>query len=425
MFCLPPAETRTNDRSRWVKTLRKPGHLGQALTLRGMRQHQHRLAQADALNEDIFTVLLFLQSNDVKLVSGVWLPPKAVHALLGLLSARYPRPGIGARSERADARLHALHFLCSCAGLVAPVAGLLKPTPQAEVWIRQPALEQTRRLVHAVFRSGAGQAEAWWHRLHMPGWQVLRERPRPYRPFQFSDLADALIQARSQAVRRDALSALFSRAQRIDTHLPDRLPDTLLDTMEQLLAWMGVVQAPKRGTDRLDPADRRLVTKSERLLTSGSPFPVLAAHAGKGLQLLLHAPRRRGVDRMRFLAGSKSSWPAQYDLADLAPLIAIAPRTFSLDRDRVLRQFDLGVPVAHVVRRIARAVEGDLPRSVALLLHRWQRDHQRVRLSRVVLLETMGRTAWIPCLTGVASGTCCAAESRPNTPSCAAIVLFS
>lgn len=355
-----------------------------------MRQNQHRLAQADSLNEDIFTVLLFLQSNDVKLVSGVWLPPRAVHALLDLLSVRYPRPGIGARSERADARLHALHFLCSCAGLIAPLDGLLKPTPQAEVWIRQTALEQTRRLAHAVFRSRAGQAEAWWQRLHMPGWRVLRDRPRPYRPAQFSDLADALIQAGNQPVWRDALSALFSPAQRIDAHLPDRLPDTLLDGMAQLLAWMGIIQTPEPAAGPPNPADRRLTTKDERLLTPGPPFPVLAARAGKGLQLLLQAPRGRGVDRVRFLAGSESSWPAQYDLADLAPLVAIAPRTFSLDRDRVLRQFDLGVPVAHVVRRIARAVEGDLPRSVALLLHRWQRDHQRVRLSRVVLLETDG-----------------------------------
>lgn len=353
-----------------------------------MRPDTRTADRAQNLIEDLFTFLLFLQSRDIKLISDTWLPPNAVRALLGLLSDRAPRQEIGARSERSDRRLHALHFLCVSAGLVAPVNGSLTPTPRAADWIQQSPLEQTRWLVRAVFYSPPGQTENWWLRLRMPGWRVLNKREPPYRPIQFSDLADAFATDQLRAIARDEMRTVFPAARHVDAPDPEQQPDSLLDAIELLCLWLGIGRFDRLDDARTDQKELRLTSAGKRLLGRHSPALFPQPQPDHGLQLILQARRGRGVDAVQFAARKETAWPVQYGLVDLAPLVAVAPRTFTLNRDRVLRQLDLGVPVARLVGRIEQSVEGELPRSVVLLLHRWQRDHQRVRLSRVVMLET-------------------------------------
>ena len=83
---------------------------------------------------DVVHLLAYLNGHDVHPVAGRWISPRHFRTLNTALSRRDPSAAT-ARSELQTGYLRFLHYLAQAAGLLTPVAGLLKPTPAAWDWL--------------------------------------------------------------------------------------------------------------------------------------------------------------------------------------------------------------------------------------------------------------------------------------------------
>jgi hypothetical protein len=118
---------------------------------------------------DVAHLLAFLQGHDLQPFAGRWLAPRHLRTLNAALSRPDPSAA-AARSELQTGYVRSLHYLAQAAGLVAPAAGLLKPTPAAWNWLDASEARRWQTLwdgwLADLHRSPHGPS--LWARFRMP-----------------------------------------------------------------------------------------------------------------------------------------------------------------------------------------------------------------------------------------------------------------
>ncbi len=127
--------------------------------------HESRLTPPDPIL-DIAHILAFLQGHDAHPFAGRWLAPRHLRILNATLP--HPDPTVApARSELQTGYVRFLHYLAEVAGLVAPMMGLLKPTPTAWSWLDASEPQRWQTLWKS-WQADIDREPALWARFRLP-----------------------------------------------------------------------------------------------------------------------------------------------------------------------------------------------------------------------------------------------------------------
>jgi len=336
---------------------------------------------------DLAHLLALLQGHDVRPFAGRWIAPR--HLLVLNTALSYPDPAaITARSELQTGYLRFLHYLAEAACLIAPVAGLLKPTPAAWDWL------------------DLSEAQRW--QLLWDGWQAdLRRSPREAALWQRFRLP-----AKPSFVRTllDTLSTLPGEGWMASTALAGRLrghcigAGTLprdgdaLAPLQALLAgpltWAALVhtapggaEAPKRGDE------------SSLLPCSSAPLPSCFALTPLGDWLLrrsadspetppsrpvtIHCP---GDDHLIIIMLPEPlDRPPLRSLIEL-PLAPEARLTRHLTCERFVAALAHGLTRAWMVQMLSELTGGPLSPAALGRLEMWEAQARGLTLRRLTVV---------------------------------------
>ncbi len=184
-----------------------------------------RQSPAEVLCIDLAMLLGTLLYHDVRLLHGRWLPPYALLSINTRLRA--PDNLDGVRSELQTGRLRFLHYLVEAAGLVAVLAGVLKPTVQAWRWLDLPSDERWQTLWDAV-NADLKARNRLWDRYRFPTMDAQT----------WKTLADCLQQLTpSCTYTRESLISIMQ------SHLPmSDLSILIPHLLDEPLTWLGMVR---------------------------------------------------------------------------------------------------------------------------------------------------------------------------------------
>lgn len=182
-----------------------------------------RQSPAEVLCIDLAMLLGTLLYHDVRLLHGRWLPPYALLSINTRLRA--PDNLDGVRSELQTGRLRFLHYLVEAAGLVAVLAGVLKPTVQAWRWLDLPSDERWQTLWDAV-NADLKARNRLWDRYRFPTmdaqtWKVLADCLQPLTP--------------GSTYTRESLISIMQ------SHSPGSDLSTLIPLLDEPLTWLGMI----------------------------------------------------------------------------------------------------------------------------------------------------------------------------------------
>lgn len=142
-------------------------------------------ANSEALLNDIFTLVAYLNAHDFAARHGRFLGARAVAQLNGLMHCPDPirdergkqRSGQGAnrhgaRTELGTERVRWIHFLAEAGGLVARTGNLLKPTARFGLWLNAAPRQRLQTVFDAAFPLHFSDSH-WnlWRAYRLPGYR--------------------------------------------------------------------------------------------------------------------------------------------------------------------------------------------------------------------------------------------------------------
>ena len=331
---------------------------------------------------DVFNLLLFLQSHDVKLRGELFLPPTSLHHLdplmLPLSDAIIP----SLRHDLPTQRVRFALFLAHSAGLVgatsSPRGVLIKPSAAASSWIHASMSIRAAFLVQA-FLSDTTSSALIWSRLRLPGWRVIKAGLAQSRQFRFGDVLSALLypQNPQNTLSQNILAVLpIVIEPRIKD--ADARTTTLLHAVLIALCWFGVIH----------PSDLTLTRSASTLLRKPvKPKSTAVDSAISPLSLVLDRPHHQALRGLQLVESKPAAWPLLYDLARIMLLTVSRPRSFTLNHELVLHAYDTGLSVNALQLLLERAIGDAVPHAVSLLLHRWLSVHEQWQLRPAILLQ--------------------------------------
>jgi hypothetical protein len=336
-------------------------------------------AQADRWVEDVMTTLLFFQSREIEVRRQARLSPGAFKALSSMMSSDDLRTQIAFQTARI-------------AGLLEVVCGVWASTHRASSWVRLSREQQWRQLATALFEERepksffSEDATQLWIQNRWAGWRLLLKGQNAKRPFSFADvgwLLQKTFSAKRLTFKLSELLSFLPTPLRWRAIQHDSNPATVLATIRDLLIHAGVCEP-----DRVAP--RLRLTSATLAWLGGKPTCVMSdkRHLILGLQRPYGRNVSHAVTGLTLTAKLSCDPGLQLMACEISTLVSVSPRVFQLDESRVLKKFCLGMNATDVLKIIERVSGKAVSRSVLLLLHRWQRKHQRVKLKRAMILET-------------------------------------
>ena len=315
---------------------------------------------------DIGHVLAFLQGHEVRPFAGRWITPRHLRTLNRALTHADPSAAT-ARSELQTGYLRFLHYLAEAAGLVGPVASLLKPTTAAWSWL--DASEANRW--QALWDGWQGDLQhaprerSLWQRFRLPG-------ERPFVRTALDTLAR--LPDGDWWEPREIANRLRRRCIGADT-LP-RDGDALAALGELLLGpltWAAMVRTNAEEQCAFTPLGEWLLGRSAK---SPAPPATQAAEvhtSDRGVTVTLPEPPER---------------PSLRPLVELALPPAGAGRPVRrLTRERFVAGQARGTTGAQVARTLG-ALTGATPTpAIVARLERWETEAQGLRVRRLTVLS--------------------------------------
>ena len=333
---------------------------------------------------DIFACLCFLRTYDVQANGKRFLPP----SVLPKLNQRLLHPDIAPKSgqpypkERDTQRIRLLHFLADCAGLIAPMSGLIKPTLAVDNWLGLSAIKQRDWLLDRLCTHK--DSLHLWRIYQLPGWQLAQAG------VSFSTLFNHLKQAIFSPANQTHNTAhqSFSPANQsnqdwvslkslrkwvpvpvLRSH-PDAQPGALIHGFVQILDALGLIDWRGISHIRLRQQPRASIPLQLHLQLPSQTHPSLLTR--KTEQLL----------------------PALYDISEYSDVAVSASALlsanicFTVSLDHCRHALARGVPARQIQFQIETALDKALPRSLLHELHAHQRQIKQFTLSRAILLES-------------------------------------
>ena len=314
---------------------------------------------------DLFTLLCVLRQQDIKAKGQRFLTPSALSAINQQLLRPEPCPNMRWRKERDTTHLRLLHFLAEAAGLVAPIANHIKPTPAAYDWLQLPPHQQRDQLLNRICTQPTSLA--LWHIYQWPGWQLIQNG------VSLAELFAQLQPRPGQTWLSLSTVCKLIPVQVLRNH-PDAQPAALLRGFAQILDALGLI-------------DWRFST---HIRLRQHPRPPIPLHLN--LQLPQEAQPRQ------LTGATDQRLPALYAISEYCAISAdpvqaclpnpIAQLCLTLDPARCQRALAHGVPARAIQHHIETALGKRLPHAFIRQLHAQQRQTQHLTLSRVLLLES-------------------------------------
>ena len=336
---------------------------------------------------DLAHLFALLQGHDVHPFAGRWLAPRHLRVLNTALS--YPDPTVAtARSELQTGYLRFLHYLAEAAGLVAPVAGLLKPTTAAWQWLDAPEHDRWRTLWDG-WQAGLrcpSREPALWERFRLPA----------ERPF-VSTLFDTLSTLLADGWMAPATLVGHLRRRCIATGTLPGDGDVLVPLRALLtgpLTWAGLVHVASEEKD-FPPLPR---TSATLLPCFPAPLPICFSLTLLGHWLLgrsatpPESPPARpaaihclGDDCLIILLPEPPDRPPLCPLVVL-PLIPESRLTRHLTRERFVAALSHGHDRAHIVQTLSELTGGPLAPAALERLETWEAQARGLTLRRLTVL---------------------------------------
>jgi len=356
---------------------------------------------APSLPFDLLTFLGYLQREEVRPLWGRWLPPRVLRALKWLMIC--PDDLGDVRSERQARYIAFLHYLAEAAGLVAPLAGYLKPTLEAHRWLEQPPAERITMLWNA-WRLGRGTAccapddnEARWRAFRLPGWSAPGPLERFHRlcqalahfppghtlpaeawPLALGEVDPSLLRP----------TPVYSDWHNLDAVAQSEWKETLQAALGNLvtgpLTWFGVFRMANQQSSpcplvSLSPLGAALVGREDgEWPVIPPPHPLRIAPLPEDVE---------GAPAISSIAPPGLSWTGRFALEELAAPQGGAPGQYVLTRAGLLRALRRGHTVPGIIALLEELSGEPLPPAIFTLLDEWGAAYGEVTIRPVTLLQ--------------------------------------
>jgi hypothetical protein len=225
-------------------------------------------ALADLLCHDLAVLLALLRREDVRPLTGGWLPPRFL-ATWGQRCA-VPPASPQARSELRTARRRFLHYLAETAGLIAYSGPFLKPAPASWLWLKAPRADRLETLWKAW---AAPDADCWCaFRLPGDGWlelpavlvAAIHARLSEMAPCDPNAFAQALV-ARQPGLRDLTPVGAFDADA--------LLVEAVVELLTGPLVWLGLLQGEYGVESRKYEAGSLCLAPQGSAWLAGDPLP--------------------------------------------------------------------------------------------------------------------------------------------------------
>ncbi len=356
------------------------------------------------IDRQVFALLSYLNTHDVRPLWGRWLPPTVARRLIRWL-ALSPLEGASIRSELQAPRLAFLHYLAERAGLLSPTGtrGCLKPTLRVRDWMGASHAGRMQTLWEA-WLSRDEAAELLWRRFRLPA--VGQDDPLSRLCGMLCALPPLLV---GGPLPLDALldelgryDPLLFRSQGAYCDWADwsdeaqgeyrgRVRECLADLLAGPVAWFGVVEVTGAKEDAggsrlvgLTPLGASLCS-SEATVETTLPDPSAGEGASEGW-LDLEVTEEQTAIAVRVLPSAPL--PALWTLEELADAVEGDARRYILSRGSLLRALDRGHTVEGIVSQLERDGGDALSPAVLHLLYTWAEAHGAIRIGRAMILQT-------------------------------------
>ena len=342
---------------------------------------------------DLLTLVGYLQREDVRPIWGRWLPPTSLRTLNQLLVQ--PEDLRDVRSERRARRIPFLHYLAKAAGLIAPTADLLKPTPVVQSWLERPSAERVRTLWNA-WRESTESNEALWVTFQLP----TGSAPAPVDRFRRLCRALACFPVGCALSVEDWLIALDEMDPFLLRPTPvyddwaalsadeqakwrDTVGADLNDLFTGPLTWFGVFASLKDASLTpklvLTPLGAALLGRDDGEWSEDPPPESLHV-----------VPRPQETDEeLAVLCAAPPGlpWTARFSLEALVSPLPGAPVHYRLTRASVLRALQRGHSVEGIMALLETLSDEPLPLPIFALLDEWGAAYGEVTIRPVTLLQ--------------------------------------
>ena len=351
-----------------------------------------------AIDRQVFTLLSFLNHQDVRPLWDRWLPPAVARSLADRLG--FPTsPGSTIRSELHIPRLAFVHYLAERAGLLdtSGTSAYLKPTLLVHNWLTSSPADRLLALWNA-WQQRDEQAPELWRRYRLPavgeddplarfhGLLRALETLLPDKAIPLETFLDELYRYdpalfRSQVYYGDW--AQFSAEVREDYR--QAVARCLTELLTGHLAWFGAVSVTENGAGTsliaLTPLGAALLqgdaASLEALLGKESAAPWLR------LKTIAEPEPLIAVE-----VSADAPLPVLWSLQEITHLAEGETGRYILSRRSLLHALDR----RHTVESIAEQLEHDsgdvLSPAVLHLLYTWAEEHGQVILRPAMILQT-------------------------------------